>query len=198
MARADAVRNREALVRAARVVFARDGLAAKLETVAREAEVGPATLYRHFAAKPDLLQAIFEQRFADELEPALAAAAADEDAWRGFVMALHAALELWASDPVLTAIALEPGRGPMAPAVRARLFEPLEDLAARAQASGRLRGDLAALDLPVLVRMLLVAAGAGASDGVALADPHRWERYLALTLDALRAERAHQLPARPA
>lgn len=196
MARADAVRNREALVRAARDVFAREGLDAKLETIAREADVGPATLYRHFAAKPDLLQAIFEQRFTEELEPALSAAAGDEDAWRGLVMALHAALELWAGDPVLTAIALEPGRGPMAPAVRARLFEPLEDLAARAQAAGRLRGDLAALDLPVLIRMLLVAAGAGASDGVALADPRRWERYLALTLDALRADRAHQLPAR--
>lgn len=198
MPRADALRNREALVRAARTVFGRDGLDAKLEAVAREAEVGPATLYRHFASKPDLLQAIFEQRFDEELEPALAAAAADEDPWRGFVMALHAALEQWSGDPVLTAIALEPGRGPMAPAVRRRLFGPLEDLAARAQAAGRLRGDLAALDLPVLTRMLLVAAGAGGSDGVALADPRRWERYLALMLDALRADRAHQLPARPA
>jgi AcrR family transcriptional regulator len=196
MPRIDALRNREALVRAARTVFGRDGLDAKLEVVAREAGVGPATLYRHFASKPDLLQAIFEQRFEEELEPALAAAAADADPWRGFVMALHAALEQWAGDPVLTAIALEPGRGPMAPAVRRRLFGPLEDLAARAQAAGRLRGDLAALDLPVLTRMLLVAAGAGGSDGVALADPRRWERYLALMLDALRAERAHQLPAR--
>lgn len=195
MVRADAVRNREALVRAARTVFARDGLDAKLDAVAREAAVGPATLYRHFPSKPDLLDAIFAQRFAEELEPALAAATADEDPWRGFVMALHAALEQWTSDPAMTAIALEPGRGPTAPSVRARLFGPLEDLAARAQASGRLRGDLAAGDLPVLMRMLLVASGA---DGMSLADPRRWERYLALVLDALRAERAHQLPARSA
>jgi AcrR family transcriptional regulator len=198
MARADAVRNREALVRAARVVFARDGLDAKLEDVAREARVGTTTLYRHFPSRSDMLQGIFEQRFADELEPALAAAVADEDPWRGLVMALHAALELWAGDPALTAVALEPGRGPTATAIRARLLGPLEDLAARAQAAGRLRGDLAALDLPVLLRMLLVAAGAGATDGAALSDPRRWERYLALVLDALRAERAHQLPARPA
>ena len=71
--RADARRNREALVTAGAVVFARSGPNAPMEDVAREAGVGRGTLYRHFPTREYLFAAILEERVdvlrrrADEL-----------------------------------------------------------------------------------------------------------------------------------
>src|SRR5262249_28001654 len=68
--RADARRNYELLVLAAREVFAEQGVGAPLEDVARRAGVGNATMYRHFAARHELIIAVY----ADEV-PALCARA---------------------------------------------------------------------------------------------------------------------------
>src|SRR5262249_11328548 len=57
--RADARRNQELLVDAARAVFAEDGSEAKMDEIARRAGVGPGTLYRHFASREALLAAVY-------------------------------------------------------------------------------------------------------------------------------------------
>ena len=62
--RADAERNRERILAAARDVFAERGLDAPLESIARRAGVGQATLYRRFATRQDLLVAAFGPRLA--------------------------------------------------------------------------------------------------------------------------------------
>jgi AcrR family transcriptional regulator len=77
--RADARRNYERLVRAAREVLAREGSDASMEAVAKEAGVGVGTLYRHFAKRIDLVEAVYRtdvdellrdaERAAEELEP---------------------------------------------------------------------------------------------------------------------------------
>lgn len=59
--RADAERNRQRLLQAAREVFARDGAAASLEEIARTAGVGIGTLYRHFPARDELVEAVYRQ-----------------------------------------------------------------------------------------------------------------------------------------
>lgn len=59
--RADAKRNRDALLAAALTVFTRDGAEAPLEVVAREAGVGIGTLYRHFPSREALLEAVYRQ-----------------------------------------------------------------------------------------------------------------------------------------
>ncbi|MEJ3658494.1 helix-turn-helix domain-containing protein [Actinomycetes bacterium KLBMP 9759] len=61
--RADVRRNRERLLAAARVVFARDGVGASLNDVARRAGVGPATLYRHFPTREALLEALLTGQY---------------------------------------------------------------------------------------------------------------------------------------
>ncbi|WP_219465890.1 TetR/AcrR family transcriptional regulator [Nonomuraea rhizosphaerae] len=58
--RADAARNREQIVQAARAVFTQDGPAASLNQVAQRAGVGPGTLYRHFPTLQDLLVAVIK------------------------------------------------------------------------------------------------------------------------------------------
>ena len=70
--RADALRNYEKLIAAARDAFAGGGSATSLEEIARRAGVGIGTLYRHFPTRQDLLEAVY----VEELE-SLARSAAD-------------------------------------------------------------------------------------------------------------------------
>jgi AcrR family transcriptional regulator len=77
--RADAQRNRERILQVAKEVFARDGAAASLDEIARQAGIGPGTLYRHFPTRDALIEAVYrseveklaaaEQRFAATLSP---------------------------------------------------------------------------------------------------------------------------------
>lgn len=77
--RADARRNRDLLVAAARDVFAAEGPAASMEAIARQAGVGIGTMYRHFPNRLDLVEAVYQsdveelwttaQRVVAELEP---------------------------------------------------------------------------------------------------------------------------------
>ena len=80
--RADAQRNRERILEAARVAFAQYGSEATLDDIARRADIGPGTLYRHFPTRDDLIEAVYRnevekltaagQRFA-RTEPPLEA-----------------------------------------------------------------------------------------------------------------------------
>jgi AcrR family transcriptional regulator len=77
--RADAQRNRERILEAAKREFTRSGANASLEEIAKRAGVGPGTLYRHFATREELLQAVYrsemeklaaaEQEFTKQLPP---------------------------------------------------------------------------------------------------------------------------------
>ncbi|MEU2775374.1 helix-turn-helix domain-containing protein [Streptomyces sp. NPDC007162] len=63
--RADVQRNRAALLEAAQRHFLRDGIGTSLEAVAKEAGVGPGTLYRHFPTREALLAAVLQSRTAE-------------------------------------------------------------------------------------------------------------------------------------
>ena len=67
--RADARRNREKVLAAARRQFADHGLDAQIDEIARDAGVGVGTVYRHFPNKEDLLQALADDRFEGLAEP---------------------------------------------------------------------------------------------------------------------------------
>jgi AcrR family transcriptional regulator len=72
-ARADAARNRNAVVRAAAEAFAADGPDVSLEEIARRAGVGIGTLYRHFSGRPALIEAVYQDRLSElcDAAPAL-------------------------------------------------------------------------------------------------------------------------------
>ena len=95
--RADAARNRAAIVEAARAVFAEHGLDAPLDEIARRAGTGNATLYRRFPARGDLIAAVFADRMSEHLD-AVEAGLADPDAWRGFAAYVTAAGAMQARD----------------------------------------------------------------------------------------------------
>ncbi len=77
--RADAQRNRERILEVAKEVFTRDGATASLDDIARQAGIGPGTLYRHFPTRDTLIEAVYrseveklaaaEQRFAANMPP---------------------------------------------------------------------------------------------------------------------------------
>src|SRR5258708_33809554 len=78
--RTDALRNRERILQVAKQAFSQSGASASLDEIAKEAGVGPGTLYRHFPTREDLLEAVYraageklaaaERKFAETLPPA--------------------------------------------------------------------------------------------------------------------------------
>ena len=189
--RADAERNRQRIVEAARLVFAERGLDAPLDAIAQRAGVGPATLYRRFPRRDDLIVACFAPKLA-EYAAAVEEALVAPDAWTGFCAFFEHVCAMQAADPgvqdVLTATF------PTDRAVeeqRARAFARFGELVRRAQAEG-LRADFVPEDL-----VLLLMANAGVVRAMRDATPDAWRRFVGLMLDALRADRAHPLPAPP-
>ena len=80
--RADAARNSEKILRAARAMYAESGPDASLEEIARRAGVGIATLYRRFPNKEELVRAALEQKITEAMSPAIARALDDSDPLR--------------------------------------------------------------------------------------------------------------------
>jgi AcrR family transcriptional regulator len=87
--RADALRNYERLVTAARDVFAQEGGGASMEAIAKEAGVGVGTLYRHFPRRIDVVEAVYREDI-DELVAVAESVEADLEPWPALVVWLEA------------------------------------------------------------------------------------------------------------
>jgi AcrR family transcriptional regulator len=184
--RKDAELNRQRIVVAAREVFRGRGLGATLNDVARHAGVGVGTVYRRFADKEQLIDALFDDMIAT-VETATREALLEPDAWVGLTQALEKVCEQHALDRGLRELMLGTGTGPQRQAQMRERFAPLVgQLVARAKAQGRLRSDILPPDLQLIQRML----GAVTEH---FAEPELWRRYLALILDGLR-DRPDLLP----
>ncbi|MGQ4514683.1 TetR family transcriptional regulator [Streptomyces sp. DW26H14] len=149
--RSDARDNRARILEAARAVFGEEGLKAPMREVARHAGVGPATLYRHFPTKQELIMETFaEQRRA--CRTAVRDALADGDPWRGFRSMVERICELHAhsrgfADAFMTAF---PEATDFA-ADREQTLRAVGELARRAQKTGRLRPDFVIDDLTLML-----------------------------------------------
>jgi AcrR family transcriptional regulator len=190
--RADAKRNRERVVAAAREVFAERGLDASTNEVARRAGVGVATLFRRFPTRDELVAAVFAEKMAGYTR-AIDEALTDPDPWHGFCRYIEQVCQMQADDrgfaDVLTmtfptAKAFEEERN--------RSVRALAKLLARAKAAGRLRDDFAHQDVP-----LMLMANAGVVTATRDAAPDAWRRLVGYLLQAFAAEAAHPLPAPP-
>ncbi len=189
--RADAQRNRERILDAARARFAEHGLDAGIDQIATDAGVGVGTVYRHFPTKEDLVRALQAARFQWLSELAQECLVAD-DAWDGFEDFMYRSAELQANDRALSQIMAERPEGAAEEAVGSGLVEGVEALVERAQLSGDLRADVVSFDVPMIM------CGLGRATGVGPDDPSiSWDRYLTIILDGLRASAAvAQLPPR--
>ncbi|MFF5076494.1 TetR/AcrR family transcriptional regulator [Actinoplanes sp. NPDC000266] len=116
--RADAQRNRDAILAAAREVFDAEGVMASLDGIALRAGVGNATLYRNFPTRDDLLAAVMESAIGAALTEAgeLARALAPREALAEWLVRLTWQLRIWHDLPYCLASARAAGASPVQPA----------------------------------------------------------------------------------
>jgi AcrR family transcriptional regulator len=190
--RADARRNRELLLAAAREVFAGRGLDAPLDEIARRAGVSIGTLYNRFPARVELVDAALAEQVLTSVRLA-ERAMADPDPWRGLATHLTAIAELQAVDRGFTDICVYTlPTDSVTERAKRRGNELTIALVERAQRAGVLRTDVDITDIG-----LLMWAAVRATEGVRALAPDAWRRHLALMLDGLRTNAAHPLPGRP-
>ncbi len=183
--RADAVRNAERILRAARDVYAEAGPDPSIEAIADRAGVGERTLYRRFPTKGELIRAALDLSIAESLAPVIERARSHPDPLEGLEQLIEAATALGAREHHLLSAARKAGAlGDISGPLDAVLVE----LARRAQAEGLVRDDLTDEDLPRLVMML--------NSVLWTMDPDSegWRRYAALMFDAISTAGHRPLP----
>lgn len=176
--RADARRNREAVLDAASELFARRGDSVQMDEIAQRAGLGVGTLYRHFADKRALRAAIIGRRF--EAMTSLARTAEQiEDPWTAFKTLLYGYLESALPDAAFRFSLL----GPQEPdwedidAEKTAFSEVVERIVQRAVEAGCLRADFRAYDF-ILITRGAMANMTGTGD---------WRRHLTLQLEGIRS-----------
>jgi len=190
--RADAARNRAAILAVARDVFAEQGLEAPLEVIAARAGVGIATLYRRFPTREKLVAAALVEKIAQY------AAAAEQalevpDPWAGFAWFVQRICELQACDRGLgDLLSMTLSAGEQIEQLRRTANENVIALIDRAKASGTLRDDFVGEDL-----LLLLIATAAVMQVTRADAPDAWRRFVALALDAFRGQESAGLPEPP-
>ena len=146
--RADAVRNRERVLAAAKAVFSKGGADASLEAVAKRAAVGIGTLYRHFPTREALFEAVYrrEVQQLSELAEHLKDETSPVEALRRW---LHSDIELVATKKgMAAALALAVhGRSKLYADSLERLAKAAGVLLDRAVAAGEIRSDVSPKDL---------------------------------------------------
>ena len=175
--RRDARRNRELVVRAAHSCFARDGLDAGIDQIARTAGVGVGTVYRHFPNKDDLIEALATERF-ERLRDLAQEALAEPDPWKSFEFFMRASAQIQTEDRALSEILTSRPETMMRAATSVDMLGLVDEILSRAQRAGVVRKDAEARDVP-----MIMCALAGT-----FRNPHGdSERYMGIVLDGLRA-----------
>uniref|UniRef100_A0AAU2JNQ7 TetR/AcrR family transcriptional regulator n=1 Tax=Streptomyces sp. NBC_00049 TaxID=2903617 RepID=A0AAU2JNQ7_9ACTN len=188
--RADAVRNRERILAAAREVLVELGSSAPFDEVARRAGIGNATLYRHFPDRPTLVHHVVLFVMDQVTASAEAALAEEPDAFAALCRFTHAAADerIGALCPMLAG---DFDRDhPELLAARTALEVAVETLMTAGQDAGLIRTDIGAGDLMVALSQL-----SRPLPGTACLDVDRYaHRHLQLFLDGLRAPARSVLP----
>ena len=185
--RADAARNRVRILQAAREVFADRGLDVTLDDIAKQAGLGVGTVYRRFADREALVEALFTERMQVVIERARAAVDAP-DAWSALVSLLEEICQDMSRDRGLHQVMLSSEYGQDRVARHREELVPLiSALVGRAQAEGTLREGFSAEDIPPM--LVMVSAVADFARGVS---PDLWRRYFTMLVDGLRARPGQQ------
>ena len=175
--RADARQNRARLISAATAAFAEKGADAPLEDIARRAEVGIGTLYRHFPSRLDLQAAVFRTQVRDVCEQgdALLVTDAPQQAFAAWARALtmYLVTKRGLSRALIDAVGVE---SELITSCWMTMRETTERLLANAQQAGVIRSDVTAIDVMRLLHGVAVSSEK---------DPGRTDLLLSIMLDGL-------------
>jgi AcrR family transcriptional regulator len=189
--RADARRNLERLVAAARSAVAEVGVDATAHEIARRAGVGIGTFYRRVSSREALLETVLEEVLGEAVATA-DRALDDPDPWKGFCGFAAAFVQLRA-ESCGVGEALGGACGPALDRSLANVRERIRLLVERAQAAGSMRPDVAWQDVP----FLLAAVATGPHTIGLQANDQQWNRNLQIVLDGLSTTRPTPLPGTP-
>jgi len=181
--RSDARDNRGRILAVARLAFAAEGLDVPIREIARRAEVGVATVYRHFQTKEALLSEAFAEQMAScsaIVEEGLAAG----DPWSGFRLVIEKLMELHALDRGFArAFTSQLPQAVDFAAERDRTLRALLELVRRAKEAGPLRRDFVLEDISLALM---------ANEGIRAESPEMRvaasRRFAALMLQAFQAD----------
>ncbi|MFI6037518.1 TetR/AcrR family transcriptional regulator [Streptomyces sp. NPDC051315] len=188
--RADALRNRERIVTAAREMFVELGPDVPLDDIARRAGVGNATVYRNFPDRDALVREVVCSVMDRTAEAARQALAQTGDAFGALERFVHVAADerIGALCPMVTSTF--DANHPDLEAARVRAERLVEEVMERARRAGQLRDDVGFGDLMVAVAQLSRPPA-----GTACLNADRFvHRHLQLFLDGLRAPARSVLP----
>lgn len=177
--RADARRNYELLVEAARKVFADQGGGASMEAIAKQAGVGVGTLYRHFPKRIDVVEAVYRDD-VDSLVGLADRTAIDEpDPWAALQRWIWAYVEYGrAKRTFLNELHEAFEKNPdLKPASRDRIWASADKVLQRAQEAGVARDDISGQDLMQLMTPMCMNS---------TIDDEQGERLIRMVLDGLR------------
>ena len=187
--RADAERNRLRILDAAADLFAERGLHVSLDEVAERAGVGVGTVYRRFADREALIDAVLESRIEQFIGIA-ESASANPDPWEGLREFVERGAEFHGRNRALKELMFSaPGGREWVDGVRRRMRPLTTGLVTAAKEQGKLRDDLDPLDVPLTMLMLASAIEFTADTG-----PDNWRRLLGIVLDGFASERDRPTP----
>jgi AcrR family transcriptional regulator len=194
--RADARRNRDQILAAAKTIFAVSGPEVPMEEIARAAGVGVGTLYRRFPDRDALVRAVAMDNFERVLIDARTIAAEETSPWRALERLLRQSVEL----QLVVQLAMESHRtlailkgDPEVRRMREEILEVLDGFVHDAQAEGKLRPDVGAGDIAILFATLLRQVRAKAPEVAEMAA----RRCVGIMIDGLGARPGTELPGRP-
>ena len=193
--RADAQRNRDRIVATAHQAFIQHGIGVPMEEIARRAEVGVGTLYRHFGDREALLRAVVAAGVDSLITLSRKETDHETDPWGALCRFVRRCVELRLGAPLS---ALRPRLKdavleiPEVAHARTTLVELLLPLIDGAQRRGEMRGDVGAGDVLILLGMLV-------RHECEMSEDNKWitMRHVEIVLDGLRARSDSQLPGRP-
>jgi AcrR family transcriptional regulator len=184
MMRADALRNRQRILDAAREAFAEHGQGAQMDDIARRAGVGVGTLYRHFTTKDVLVGELIRLKLSDAAERVRLRCEAESDPWAAFEGGFREQVDVMALDAAhqnMTFVATPDSLRIAAPAV-AELRGAWDAVLARAKRAGVLREDLTVDD----IRTMMCGLGGMMAADTRGAMSFDWRRQVDLFLDGVR------------
>lgn len=187
--RADAARNQQRIIAAARELFADRGLEVTLDDVAERAGVGVGTVYRRFANKQELISEVFDH-MVREMGNAVEIALAHPDAWQGLADLFDYACRNMAGNRGFGEVMLEMHDS-------MERFDCLKDLVRpgmqaviqRAKDAGAIQPEIESGDFFAMVNMVDAVAGFARP-----VNPEVWQRYMTLVLNGIRSDSRPRLP----
>jgi AcrR family transcriptional regulator len=189
--RKDAALNRDRLLAAAIEVFARDGLNATIDDIAHHAGVGVGTAYRNFTNKQALIDTLMIAQVDNVFHVVEQASAEVADPWLAFEMFVWHAVRIQAENRGLREM-MAANEGIGHEIARERLKPVIRRLVRAAQASGQMRPEIVANDIPAMFWMTSAIL-----DQTGDIKPTLWQRYVRLLLDGMRAQPTSSPPLAP-